>query len=255
MNGYLLFVVALAALRTYAALAARERRLREWSIARSVSFSWGVLLAALALSPGFDQVAHTDFSAYAAQHFALATLAPLAVVLAAPGTLLLRQLPRDAARRVRRARRARPVRFLAHPVVALGLWGGGLAALYGTPLYEQTLEHEALALGVQAYVVATGLLFAWVVVGPRHAAFSGPTTTRVVVLVSSLVVQAVVAWLLLAGIVVDVHAPVDQVRKAGQLLYGGALASLTVLLVLVATRADRHAARERLPDAPDVVTA
>ena len=230
-----LAVLGLVAL-SYLVLAARERRRRTWSAWRTASFTAGAALLGLALSPGFDALADADFGVHMAQHLLVAMLAPLGLVLGAPVTLLLRALPPARARLLGHLLRSSPMHLLAHPVSALVLSAGGLAALYLTPLYAATTTSAPLHALVHAHLVASGYLFAWVVAGPDPAPRRASVRVRLVVLGVAVAVHAVVAQLLFAGLLVQVHEPVAEMQAAGNLMYfGGDVAELLLAVALLLT--------------------
>jgi putative membrane protein len=220
----------------YLVLAARESRRRGWSPWRAASFTTGATLLAWALSPGFDALADADFGVHMAQHLLVAMLAPLALVLGAPVTLLLRALPPARARLLGRVLRSGPMHLLAHPVTALLLSAGGLAGLYLTPVYAATTTSEPLHALVHAHLVASGYLFAWVVAGPDPAPRRATVRTRLVVLGMAVAVHAIVAQLLFAGLLVQVHEPVAEMQAAGNLMYfGGDVAELLLAVAVLLT--------------------
>ncbi len=220
----------------YLVLAARESRRRGWSPWRAGSFTAGAALLGWALSPGFDALADADFGVHMAQHLLVAMLAPLALVLGAPVTLLLRALPPPRARLLGRVLRSGPMHLLAHPVTALLLSAGGLVALYLTPLYAATTTSEPLHALVHVHLVASGYLFAWAVAGPDPAPRRASVRTRLVVLGMAVAVHAVVAQLLFAGLLVQVHEPVAEMQAAGNLMYfGGDVAELLLAVALLLT--------------------
>ena len=55
--------------------------------------------------------------------------------------------------------------MVAHPIVAWALFGGGLVAIYLTPLLELSVRNDAVHLLVHAHVVVSGTLFLAVLVG------------------------------------------------------------------------------------------
>ena len=61
-----------------------------WNGGRTTSYSVGIVLLGTALSPAVIAFAHSDLHGHMAQHLLLGMFAPLALVLGAPGTLLLR---------------------------------------------------------------------------------------------------------------------------------------------------------------------
>jgi putative membrane protein len=218
----------------YAVLALRERPRRGWSGRRSASFLAGCGVLAWALSPSFDAWAEEDFGGHAAQHLLLAMLGPLALVLGAPVTLLLRSLPPRRARVLGRLLHSWPVRVLSNAWVALLLSSGGLVALYLTPLHAATTAHEWVHVAVHVHLVVSGYLFAWVVAGPDPGPARPTVPVRLVVLGVAVAVHASVSQLLYAGVLVAVHEPVQELRTAGDLrYYGGDTVELLLALALL----------------------
>jgi putative membrane protein len=235
----------------YLVLAARESRRRGWSPWRAASFTAGAAVLGWALAPDFDALADADFGVHMAQHLLVAMVAPLALVLGAPVTLLLRALPPARARLLGRVLRSSPMHLLANPVTALVLSAGGLAALYLTPLYAATTSSEPLHALVHVHLVASGYLFAWVVAGPDPAPGRATVRTRLVVLGCAVAVHALVAQLLFAGLLVQVHEPVAEMQAAGNLMYfGGDVAELLLAVALLLTwkpSRRRSPARAQMP--------
>jgi putative membrane protein len=217
---------------------------RSWSRRRTASFLTGCLLLILALAPA----THGDFLGHTAQHLLVGMYAPLALVLGAPVTLVLRTLPSAGARAVGRILHARAVRVLGHPITALGLNVGGLAVLYLTPLYAATVTDSGLHRAVQLHFLASGCLFAWVIAGPDPAPRRPPVPARLVVLGVAIAAHAVLAQLLYAGAVVDLPATTTQ-RQAGAALmyYGGDLAELLLALALLSAWRGRRTHQPRAP--------
>ncbi|MER7400124.1 cytochrome c oxidase assembly protein [Streptomyces sp. NPDC000151] len=235
--------------------AARRGSARGWSPWRTASFVTGCAVVAGALLPPLGAFAHADFRGHMAQHLLIGMYAPLALVLGAPVTLLLRALPPRRARRLTGLLHSRPLRLVAHPVTALLLSTGSLALLYGTPLYDATAGRPALHWLVHAHFLLSGCLFAWVVAGPDPAPARPGVPARLVLLGVAVALHATLSQLLYGGFLIGVHAPVDQVRGGAELMYyGGDLAELLLAGALVATwRPARAPRRGRLtstrPDA------
>ncbi len=223
----------------YLFLAHRARRrnpAQGWRRRRAVSFLSGLALLAVALLPPLAPFAHADFRGHMAQHLLLGMYAPLALVLAAPVTLLLRVLPAPRARQLTRALRTRPARVLAHPAVALPLSTGSLAVLYFTPLYNATMGIPAGHWLLHAHFLLSGCLFAHAVAGPDPAPARPGVPARLVCLGVAIAAHAVISQLMYGGFLVDIHAPVDQVRGGAEIMYyGGDIAELLLAVALVAT--------------------
>jgi putative membrane protein len=239
--GWLPLVLLAAAGLGYVALSLRLRTAQRWPPHRTALFLLGLALLGVALLPAFDAFADRDFAGHAAQHLLLAMLAPLALVLGTPVTLLLRALPHPMARRLGAVLNSAPVHLLTRPVVALALSSGGLVALYFTPLYQLSTEHDAVHLAVHAHLVLSGVLFAWVVVGLDPTPHRARVRTRLVILGISIAVHASVSQLLYAGLLVQVREPVVEMQAAGSLMYfGGDIAELLLAAAMLATaRRDR----------------
>jgi putative membrane protein len=217
---------------------------RPWSRWRTASFLAGCLLLVLALASD----GRGSFVAHTVQHLIIGMYAPLALVLGAPVSLLLRSLPVRAARAVGRLLHTRVVEVVAHPVTALGLSVGVLVLLYATPLYTWSVDHPAVHDVLLLHFLVSGCLFAWVIAGPDPAPRRPSVPARLVVLGIAIAAHSVLAQLLFAG-VVDVAATTAQRQAAATLMYyGGDVAELLLALALVSSWRPRRAPRaSRLP--------
>jgi putative membrane protein len=232
--GALPTLVLLVLLAAYLLSAQRPgRRGRRWSAWRTACWLAGLAMVAAASAPPLAALAHQDVRAHMAQHLLLGMFAPLCLVLAAPVTLALRTLPVATARRVVTYLRARPLRWLSHPLSALALNTGGMYLFYLTPLYALSTDSPALHLATQAHFLAAGALFAWVIAGPDPAPHRPRWPVRLAVLFVSVAAHATLAKLMYAyGWPRGVH-DVAQLRAAAQLMYyGGALAELLLAVAL-----------------------
>ena len=92
-NGlFLAFLVLLVALYIKGVVVL-TRRGDKWPINRTIFFALGISVADFAVNGGLGVYSHVAFSFHMVAHMALATLAPIGVVLGAPITLALRTLP------------------------------------------------------------------------------------------------------------------------------------------------------------------
>ncbi|MBA8962414.1 putative membrane protein [Rhodococcus percolatus] len=248
----LLLIAAVAAVYLVLALQ-RRREPRGWSIWRTTSFLTGIALLVLAVTPALSPYPVGDFRGHMHQHLLLGMYAPLGLVLGAPITLILRSISPAHGRLIGRVLRSRAAHFLAHPIVALILSVGGLAALYFTPLYAATTTNEALHLLVHAHFLLASYLFAWVIAGPDPAPHRPSVPVRLVVLGVAIAGHAVISQLMYAGLFVQIPVPPNQRQGAGELMYyGGDIAELLLALALLLTwRPDRH---HPAPNGPDLHT-
>ncbi|WP_448315962.1 cytochrome c oxidase assembly protein [Streptomyces sp. CO7] len=238
--GHVPVLLVLTALACGFLLGARRARRRNpergWSSRRSASFLTGLGLLAVALLPPLGPAAHSDFRAHMAQHLLIGMYAPLALVLAAPVTLLLRVLPAASARRVTAVLHSAPARLLAHPAVALLLSTGSLVPLYFTPLYGALMAHPAGHWLLHLHLLASGCLFAHAVAGPDPAPARPGVPARLVYLGAAIAAHALISQALYGRFHVYVDAPVAQLRQGAELMYwGGDLAELLLAGALVAT--------------------
>jgi putative membrane protein len=228
-------LLPVGALALYLAAAARQRRKR-WSGWRTLSFVAGIALLVVALSSPLAAWARHDLRGHMLQHLLLGMFAPLALVLAAPLTLLLGSVPAPAARRISALLRSRPVHGLTHPVTALILDVGALYLLHLTPLYAATLSSPALHGAVHFHFFAAGCLFAWAIVGPDPAPRRPRFRTRLLVLLLAIAAHSTLAKIMYAyGWPRGTPHDIEQIRAAAQwMYYGGDLAELLLACALFA---------------------
>jgi putative membrane protein len=223
----------------YLLLASRARRrnpVRAWSAWRTGAFCAGVVLLAVALLPPVAPFAHRDFRGHMAQHLLIGMYAPLALVLGAPVTLVLRAVSAPRARRLTAVLHSGPARLLTRPAVALSLSAGSLPVLYFTPLYDTVTAHPAGHWLLHAHFLLSGCLFAHAVAGPDPALARPGVPARLAWLGCAIAVHAVAAQLMYGGFWVHVDAPASEVRGGAEIMYyGGDIAELLLAAALVAT--------------------
>lgn len=258
-------LACLAALAYLAAARALRRRGRHWSRWRELSFLAGVGLLVFALASPAVLGAGEDFRAHVAQHLLIGMLAPIALVMAAPVTLTLRTLPREAKKAVSPIFTSRSIGVLTHPATVVVLDVGALYALYLTPLYG-TVQSDPLAhAAMHFHMFAAGFLFAWVIVGLDPSAHRAPGWMRLGALVVAAAAHATLAKLLYAhGLPHEAAIRGAELRDGAQLMYyGGDVAELLLAGVLIAglihgspgrSRWSRHTPSQRPPINPTVAS-
>jgi putative membrane protein len=175
--------VVLPALAYIRAVAARRAVGRSWPRWRTVVFVAGLVVVAVVVSPAGRAFAHGDDRTHMAGHLLLGMIAPIALVLAAPGTLLLGALPLAARRPAAVVLRSRALHLLTHPAVAAVLDIGGLYLLFLTPLSGAAAANPLVGHLVDVHVLLAGCLFTWSLIGPDPAPRRPSIATRAVVLV------------------------------------------------------------------------
>jgi putative membrane protein len=185
------------------------------------------------------------------QHLLVGMLAPLGLVLGAPGTLALRTVRPRVGRAALRLLRRRVAAVALHPVTGLLLTAGGLYLLHLTPLYRATLAHPGLHTLVLLHFLASGYVFSWAIAGPDPGPHRPGVPLRLAVLGLSVAAHATLAQLMYAGLV-DVAAPADRLRTAATLMYYvGDLAEILLALALLATWRPTPRRDRPTPDRPD----
>ena len=245
--GPLLAMCILAALGLgYIGLAvARSREPRGWNHWRTLSFVAGVALLILALKPSDSE----DFGDHMLGHLLIGMFAPLALVLAAPVTLILRTVPPRTGKAIVHVLKSAPARILTNPVLLLTANIGGLALLYFTPLYSLTMSNAVLHELIHVHFFITGYLFAWMIAGPDPGPHRPSVPIRLVVLGVAVAGHSIIAQLLYAGMFVDAPLSADELRDGGTLMYyWGDIAEIMLALAMLLTwrpAARRHERRHQ----------
>lgn len=231
----LLLTGSLLALLLYAAalLHLWRRRVRI-SVGRAVSFALGILLLLLAASPTMATWAAADLRGHMTQHLLLGMIAPVGLVLGAPGTLLLRVASPPLRRALVALLGARPLRVLLHPSTAALLDVGGMYLLYLTPLYLWSMATPLGHVAVHLHFLAAGCLFSWAIAGPDPAPHRPGPTTRLLALFGAMAAHAVLGKLMYAyGFPRGTGADLAELEAAARLMYyGGDLAELLLAAAL-----------------------
>jgi cytochrome c oxidase assembly factor CtaG len=138
----------------------------------------------LALVGPIDALAHELFSMHMVQHMLLVAVGTPLLLLGAPVRPLLRGLPlavrRSVVRPLARSRVVRSVvHLLRHPLVAAGLYVGGLYAWHVPVLYDGALADPAVHVIEHLWFMATALLFWTVVIDPVPFRATLPYSARI----------------------------------------------------------------------------
>jgi cytochrome c oxidase assembly factor CtaG len=145
---------------------------RRWPVWRTALFLLGLAALLVALASPLEGLVSVSFTVHMAQHMLLTVVAAPLLMLGAPVRPLLRGLPAAVrAGVVRPLARARPIRALFHwsrrPLIAGGLYVGGLYLWHLPALYDAALADERLHVAEHAWFVLGALLFWSVVIDPE----------------------------------------------------------------------------------------
>jgi len=249
-------ILALAAVLTvaYAAAAIRLRRPggRGWPAPRIVAAVLAFCAVSATLVGPIADGASADFAAHMAAHLAVGMLAPLLIVVSAPGTLALRALDVVPARRLSRLLRSGPVRLATHPLFAGALYTGSMWLLYASPLGLSLTGNPRLHWLLLAHFLVAGCLFTASVVpvdpSPHRSSFG----LRLTVFLLAAAAHSVLAKQLYA------HPPPGTTTHEAQLgglimYYGGDIVGLAILVVMFARQYTATRPRGRLRGRPSGV--
>lgn len=227
----LLPVITLSA---YLFCALRDRGV--WSRWRMAGFTSGIALVLVAVSPPMLNWAHADVRGHMVQHLLLGMFAPLGLVLAAPGTLLLRHVPVGVARRLVGMLGRPPLRWLVHPGTAAVLDIGGMYLLYLTPLFGRMMADPELHLLLHLHFVIAGCLFTWAIAGPDPAPHRPGLGLRLAILLMAMGAHAALGKLMF-GLAHPRSTGADllELQQAAQIMYyGGDLAEVLLAIAFFA---------------------
>jgi putative copper resistance protein D len=221
---------------------------RPWPRSRSLAFTLGIVVLAVATLPPLATADTTSFPVHVAQHLLLAMVGPVLLVLGAPLTLALQTAPPGPRARLRRTLHRRPLKALGHPVVATAVFAGSLWVLWCTPVLGWSVRSSAVHLAVHVHFLASGLLFAWAVLAVDTTPRRDPAPLRLLLVALVVPLHALLGLTLLAhqGPLAG-YAADDLHRGAALLWIAGDLVAVAVLGVVVArwmVDEAREAARE-----------
>ena len=188
------------------------------------------------MSPPLSGWAHHDLRGHMVQHLLLGMFAPLGLALGAPGTLLLRNVPVEVARRIVAFLHTRLVRILTHPATAALLDVGSMYVLYLTPLYALSLSNPLVHVLLHVHFVLAGYLFTWSIAGPDPAPHRPGMLTRLAVLVVAMGAHASLGKIMYGyGYPRGTRAGLAEIQAAAQwMYYGGDLAELLLAIAFFA---------------------
>ncbi|MGH2894041.1 MAG: cytochrome c oxidase assembly protein [Solirubrobacteraceae bacterium] len=156
------FFPPLIATITYLCLYARRARTlaragRAVATWRTISLVTGVLLVALVQIGPLDTLADDVLVAHMLQHILLGDIASLLIVLGLTGPVIQPLL---------HVRATRPLRVLAHPLIAVALWALDLYAWHLPLLYQLAIRHDLVHALEHACLLWFGTLLWLGLIGP-----------------------------------------------------------------------------------------
>lgn len=211
---------------------------RSWPVRRTAWFAFAVVALVVATQSGVGRYDDERMTVHMVQHLLLGMVAPFALVRSAPVTLALQTGEPGTRRLVRGMLHARATRWLTHPVVTWLLFGGGMVAIYLTPLLELSARNDVVHLLVHVHLVTAGSLFLVGVVGADRLPRPLPFGARLLAALTAVPFHAFLGMVLLSAsnpVAPDVYPSLsDQRTAAGLLWVMGELFSLAVAGVVIA---------------------
>lgn len=234
---------------------------RPWPAGRGIAFGAGVFVVLVATQLGLARYDGVLLSLHMVQHLGLGMVAPLLLALGAPITLALQGLSRPGHVALLRLLNHPVARVATHPLVAWSLFSLSLFALYFTPLFELSLRNDLVHTAVHLHFVASGFVFCWSVLGVDVARRRSPHAVRLLAVVMTVPLHAILGLALQAGadrpLGAEVYGAVERTwgpslasdqRTAASVLWGlGELWGVVLVLIVAAgwmTAESRRQARE-----------
>ncbi|MDQ7735102.1 cytochrome c oxidase assembly protein [Halomonas sp. SpR1] len=232
MNGFTLVFSLLAALYSWGWWR-QQKQCRRWPLWRLAIFCLAALALMIVLSPPLLQWAHHDFRGHMVVHLIAGMIAPLGLVMAAPVSLALKNVPTCWGQRWVKFVSLTPARLLSHPLTAMVLNIGGMYALYMTDLYAYMLHSPGIALLIHWHFIIAGCLFTWSIAGPDPAPRRPSLVLRFGVLFLSMVTHATLAkWMYQFHL--PSSMPIEEVQQGAELMfYIGELVEVVLVYLLV----------------------
>jgi len=146
------------------------------------AWSWyaGLVVIFVALESPIGTYDTTLFSDHMVQHLLLIVVAAPLLVMAAPITLLLRVSPGETRRRwILPVLHSRPVRVIAHPIVAWVVFAVVMYWSHFSALFGLALDNEGWHIVEHGIYLGAALLFWWPVVGADPSPWRLPHPARV----------------------------------------------------------------------------
>nr|WP_246310557.1 cytochrome c oxidase assembly protein [Nesterenkonia sandarakina] len=176
-----------------------RRRGDSWPVLRAASWLFGLLVLLWVTSGGPAVYGMVLFSGHMIQHMTLTMVAPLFMVMGSPVTLALRALDvrTDGTRGPREwilwLVHSRFSKVITHPIVAAVNFAGSLLIFYYTPVFGLVLEYHVGHELMIFHFLATGYIFALVLIGQDPLPARPAHPMRLIILLATMVFHAFLA--------------------------------------------------------------
>lgn len=217
-------------------LALARRGLR-WPRSRLTSWAIAMAAAVVATQSGIGRYDDERLTIHMVQHLLLGMVVPFAAVCAAPITLILQSGRSHTRFVVRKALHHPAARLLTHPVITWSLFGGGMVALYLTPLLGLAARNSWVHLAVHVHIVVSGGLFLAGLVGADPSPRPLPHGARLLAAFTAVPFHAFLGLAIYSAtepLAPEAYPSLSDQHAAAGLLWGmGELFTLAVAAVVV----------------------
>jgi len=263
-----LFLVAcLVAAAVYiAGVITLHRRGDKWPINRTIFWLLGISLVIWTTNAGISVYAQVSVGLHMVQHMTMSMLAPMFLVLGGPFTLALRALKPSTTGRwglrewIVWGLHSPAAKIVTNPIFVFAIFSLSMFALYFTPLMAWLMGSHIGHLGMQIHFIASGYLFAWVVMGVDPVPKPLPYWARFGLILLMVGVHGFFAVIIMMGsqpLAQDwygivrpewVTDPLADTKYGGQVAWGISEIPMLFMILMVAwqwMRSDEREARRR----------
>ena len=263
-----LFLVAcLVAAAVYVAgVITLYRRGDKWPINRTVFWLLGISLVIWTTNAGISVYAQVSVGLHMVQHMTMSMMAPMFLVLGGPFTLALRALKPSTTGRwglrewIVWGLHSPAARIVTNPFFVFAIFSFSLFALYFTPLMAWLMGSHIGHLAMQIHFIASGYLFAWIVMGVDPVPKPLPYWARFGLILLMVGIHGFFAVIIMMGseplaqewygiVRPDwVTDPLADTKFGGQIAWGVSEIPMIFMIIMVAlqwSRSDEREARRK----------
>lgn len=167
---FLVGCIVAAALYLAGVITLRQRG-DKWPINRTIFWLLGISLVIWTTNAGISLYAQVSVGLHMVQHMTMSMLAPMFLVLGGPFTLALRALKPSTTGRwglrewIVWGLHSPAAKIVTNPIFVFVIFSLSMFALYFTPLMAWLMGSHIGHLGMQVHFIASGYLFAWIIMG------------------------------------------------------------------------------------------
>ena len=263
-----LFLVAclVAAALYIAGVITLHRRGDKWPVNRTIFWLLGISLVIWTTNAGISVYSQVSIGLHMVQHMTMSMMAPMFLVLGGPFTLALRALrPSTSGRWGPRewivwGLHSTLAKIVTNPIFVFIVFSLSMFALYFTPLMAWLMGSHIGHLGMQVHFIASGYLFAWIVMGVDPTPRPLPYWARFGLILLMVGVHGLFAVIVMMGsqplaqewygiVRPDwVTDPLADTKLGGQVAWGISEIPMLFMILMVAwqwSRSDDREARRR----------